>query len=447
MVPRTRRSETLKRAASVDPEPARPGDETPPESKRVYPTDYYFGTREEYSDFFTQLTRMSSAALFRRGYPELMHDEFNQLHISLRNWTWTFGVTEEESHLSKDDKQEIIASLKGQCVQEDWDSIKALCPPAARRSLCDVLLEAMLYQFIFVTLIDSPFWFMDGKIDPTDMDGDPQFHRRFQHLYERLRAGNGFGAAWLKSAVISESNAQNIHGGTVEEMELARCNAARRKALVMQFRDELLGRRVFQLLLRPLESKAEIAHRSGGLHRILEQAVYAVIYTEGGIYGNSVIYRLPDMSVFNYNSDNMVGHTYHGTSSNRTPDCAAAPGGRVLIVTRPGLTYVDIESFGQLGRRPPYRLLPAEVVVEVIKKKQASTKSRPKTKPKTTSRNKSKKPSGPDLQSNSMPETSKSASTSQAASAPEVEDNTTPSEQNEPLGKLIPPLRKSFWRE
>ncbi|OJJ77403.1 hypothetical protein ASPBRDRAFT_654738 [Aspergillus brasiliensis CBS 101740] len=456
MVPSTRRT---KRAATNDPEAARSDDESSPEPERVYPTDYHFSTREEYHDFFTQLARLSTGAMFQRGDPPFMHEEFKLLHVLLMSWTWTYGAEEdpnhrltepghlskEACHLSKDDKQEIIASLKGQCVQEDWDSIKALCPPAARRSLCTVLLEAMLYQFIFVTLLDSPFWFMDGRIDPTDVDGDPQFHKRFQHLYERIRVRNSFGAAWIKSAVIGESN-ESIYGGTREEVEFAKCNLARRQAFVEQSRDELLGRRVFQLLLRPVEGE-DIVLRRDGLQRVLQKAVDTIIYTEGGFCGNSVIHRLPDLPVFQYDSEIMVGHSYHGCDRYRTPDWAPAPGGRVLIVTRPGLTYVDIETYGRVGRVPPHRMVQAEVIAEVIKKKPTSGKSKSKRKPKTARKNKSRKHPKADPQSSCIPENSQSASPSQFASAAEAEDDTTEGEKDVPLGELMPPLRESFWRQ
>ncbi|GKZ37010.1 hypothetical protein AbraIFM66950_008302 [Aspergillus brasiliensis] len=457
MVPSTRRTE---RTATNDPEAARSDDETSQESERVYPTDGHFCDREEYHDFFRQLIRIRNGAMFQRGDPPFMHDEFNLLHALVVDWASTYCAEEdpnyrlkepchlskEACHLSKDDKQEIIASLKGQCVQEDWDSIKALCPPAARRSLCGVLLEAMLYQFIFVTLLDSPFWFMDGRIDPTDVDGDPQFHKRLQHLYERLRVRNRFGAAWIKSAIISESN-ESIYGGTREEVELAKCNLARRQAFVTQSRDELLGRRVFQLLLRPVEVDEDIAIRRDGLQRILQQAVDTIIYTEGGIFGNSVIYRLPELPVFHYNSDIMVGHVFHGYDQDHTPDWAAAQGGRVLIITRPGLTYVDIETFGRIGRVPPHRMVQAEVIAEVIKKKPTSGRSKSKRKRKTARKNKSRKHPKADPQSSCMPENSQSASPSQFASAAEAEDDTAEGEKDVPPGQLIPPLRESFWRQ
>ncbi|GKZ22323.1 hypothetical protein AbraIFM66951_007956 [Aspergillus brasiliensis] len=426
-----------------------------PGSTDIYGNDYFFCDRDEFHDVLQQLNDMQHQPAFRRGYPGLMKEEFHRLHGSLMSWTWRYRRDENLAPLSKEEKQDIIASLEGQCVQDDWDSIKALSPPAIRESMCDVLLQAMLYQFIFATFIEFPFWFLDGRIDPTDTEGDPQFLRRFQYLYERLRAASGFGAACLKSSIITEANARPVVTGIPYETEIAQNTFDHRKTLISTFTDELLKRRVFQLLLRPLDDDAEVARRHYGLHFVLEKAVEAIIYTEGGIYGNSVIVRLPELPVFDYEDNRMTSHYYHFVGYRRKPGFAPAPGGRSLIVARPGLTYVDMRKFGRVQRIPPCQMFPAEVVAEVLPeetnpkskakpRKTTSTKKRKSSKKKKMK--KAKTESHPDSKS-AVPETS---SASQAANAPDAEnDSKVGQEEKEkpPTREFSKPrLTESFWR-
>ncbi|GCB19009.1 hypothetical protein AAWM_01894 [Aspergillus awamori] len=424
------------------------GDETAgnPGSAHIYGHDTYFCTRDEFHDVLNHLNDMQRQPFFRRAYPSMMRDMFNKLHVGVMSWTWNWGRDEKVAHLSEDEKQCIIASLEGQCVQDDWDSIKALCPLVVRDHMCHVLLEAMLYRFIFATFIESPFWFLDGRIDPTDVEGDPQFPRRFQHLYERLRAASGFGAACLKSSIISESNDMPLLSSMPPDTEIAQVTLDRRKTLINVFTDELLERRVFQLLLRPLDDDAEVARRRHGLHRLLGEAVETIIYTEGGIYGNSMIFRLPELPVFDYEDERMTSHHYHFVNTRRIHGNAPASGGRTLIVARPGLTYVDMQSLGKVARRPPCQMFPAEVVAEALPEK---TCTKPKAKSrKTKSRNKKPKT---DSKPDSKSAVSETPSVSQVANVPDAEND--PKEERvekaktPPLEHLVPRLRKTFWRE
>ncbi|KAL7652881.1 hypothetical protein ACMYSQ_010131 [Aspergillus niger] len=456
----TRNSKVLKRARSDDESSnaddgasSNSGEEVPnnPASTHIYGLASYFCTREEFHDILNQMYDMQDQPSYRRGYPNVMHDMFNKLHIAMMSWTWQWSQEKGAEHLSNDEKQEIIASLQGQCVQDDWDSIRALSPPAVRSNMCGVLLQAMFYQFIFATFIESPFWFMDGRIDSTDVEGDPQFLRRFQHLYERLRAATGFGAACLKSLIISESNANSPFIGVPHDTELARSNFARRKTLITAFRDELLGRRVFQLLLRPLDDEAVVARRNDALQDLLEQAVRTILYTEGGIYGNSVITRLPELPVFDYEDDRMTSHYYHFVGGPRTRGLAPAPGGRSLIVTRPGLAYVDMQSFGHFAKRPPYQMFPAEVVAEILPEKTSTitkAKSRKTTSAKTKSRNKRAKT---DSKPNTTSTVSETPSVSPVANAPDAENDSKEGMEERaktpPLELRMPRLRKTFWRK
>ncbi|PYI00333.1 hypothetical protein BO78DRAFT_465406 [Aspergillus sclerotiicarbonarius CBS 121057] len=342
-----------------------PWSSSPP--PRVYGGHNFFHTQEEYFDIYQHVHAMFSMPDCKRGLVELMQDGFTELHGVIQGWTFMWARHEPMSHLSTDDKREIIASLDGYCVQEDWESIQARLPPPARANMGAFLAETMLYQHLFAKFIDSPFWFLDGRTSATMPEEDLDFHRKFQYLYERLRQGSAYSAAWWKSATIANCNAMSgtvrVHGRS----ELARSTTARRGRMVKLFTDELLGRRLFQLLLKP-KSPAEVAIREEQLHDLLDQAAEHMIYTEGGIFGNSTVDRLPGLSTFHYQSTSVVPHQFHFTSQLRTPSFGPTEGGRILIVTRPGLSYDDRLSLGPSYKLPSQRFLPAQVLAEVPKK-------------------------------------------------------------------------------
>ncbi|PWY74984.1 hypothetical protein BO83DRAFT_444121 [Aspergillus eucalypticola CBS 122712] len=404
---------------------------------RVYGPGNYFLSREEYYDVLAQCNLMEENACSQRCILDLVSARFNHLDCTIRTWTHAWTRCESMSHLQSDEKQNIINSLDGYCVQEDWDSIHPLLPPGTRANMGPVLGATMLYQFIFSKLIDSPFWFLDGKISPTDVDGDPQFHLRLQYLYERIREASVYKAAWWKSVTIGECNARSAFDNNPANTGLAQGTAVQRKATVESLTDELLGCRVFQLLLRPLEYKEDVSLRHEQLHRILHDAVNTILYTEGGMFGNTTIERLPDLPVFVHESDRMTSHMHHFTSPQNTPSFAALDGGRTLIVTRPGLVYSQMQALGHGRIFPPERVVKAEVLAEVKR----PTKERVYRKGSTSGVAK------PTKGRRAQRAKKLSASPSAADAKDDTGEHGEDREESVPLGKQIPPRRKTFWRQ
>lgn len=71
---------------------------------------------------------------------------------------------EEMNRLSKTQKQAIISSLAGYCVQEKWDDFKGLLPDTVHELINEVLMEALVYKEIFGKLFMNPWWYLDGKM-------------------------------------------------------------------------------------------------------------------------------------------------------------------------------------------------------------------------------------------------------------------------------------------
>ncbi|OJZ82475.1 hypothetical protein ASPFODRAFT_64494 [Aspergillus luchuensis CBS 106.47] len=346
----------------TDPVSSQDESETP-RSERVYGCDSFFITREEYHDVLRHCNAMKLNPSLRRCIPDLVHENFEFLESAIQDWAYSWTRCDSLSDLPQTDKQAIIESLDGYCVQEDWNTIHALLPPATQEHMGPVLAATMLYQYIFTKFIDSPFWFVDGKISPTDAKGDSQFHQRLQYFYDRFRETDAFNAAWWKSITVTEANSCSM--SNICKTKLSKDTNARRPIILKDLTEELLERRVLQLLLSPLQDEAKITQRNSALHAILESAADYITYTEGGMYGNSNIDRLPDLpAAFHYDSETMTPHTHHFTSYHRTPRFAPLAGGRVLIVTRPSLSYTDMRSFGPRHRIPHHRIFKADVLVE-----------------------------------------------------------------------------------
>ncbi|OJJ69670.1 hypothetical protein ASPBRDRAFT_46031 [Aspergillus brasiliensis CBS 101740] len=279
---------------------------------------------------------------------------------------------------------------------------------------------------------------MDGKKGPSDVDGDPEFHVRLQYLYERIREASVYKAAWWKSVTIGECNARGPFNNDPEETVLAQGTAAQRTAMVKSLTDELLQRRVFQLLLRPLESKMDVALRHKQLHQIFHGAVDTILYTEGGMFGNTTVERLPDLPVFFHKSERMIPHMFHFTTATDTPRFAAKEGGRVLILTRPGLIYSQMISLGRRVTFPPEQVIKAEALVEL----------KPPTKKTVAGRKGST--SGvvkPAKGKKRGPRAKKLSPTPSAVDAKDAtEEDEKDREESVPLGERMPRLRSSFWR-
>lgn len=91
--------------------------------------------------------------------------------------------------LSEQQKQAIIQSLDTYCIQESWDTIQSLLSPRSRKYFHYDLCTAVIYKSLITLTLDNPFWFLDGKRNPTDETGDPTFPERLQYLYQRYHEG------------------------------------------------------------------------------------------------------------------------------------------------------------------------------------------------------------------------------------------------------------------
>lgn len=154
----------------------------------VYPNGEYLCQQEEYHDIMEHHFMMGMLTRPHiRSAPEIVRNGFSLLALRVQGWSMAWGESKPMYRLSDDDKRIIIASLDGFCVQDDWDSIYSSLPPGGRAEIGIVLLETMMNKFIYDKFAASTFWFMDAKMDAADQEGDDNFCKRLDYVYERFK--------------------------------------------------------------------------------------------------------------------------------------------------------------------------------------------------------------------------------------------------------------------
>lgn len=120
--------------------------------------------------------------------PKDIRKQLTCLRVYVHSWVTKFAASEPEDveRLSDTQKCDIISSLKGYCVQEDWDILMGHLSDVHRDLIMEVFLETLLMKEIIEKTFECPFWYFDGKLDLEDEEGDETFGARLQHLYERF---------------------------------------------------------------------------------------------------------------------------------------------------------------------------------------------------------------------------------------------------------------------
>lgn len=160
---------------------------TPAEDPRLYDVD--FVTRYDYMDLVSQRLRLIESGCMGWVQPDGngdMDKDYQALVMLPRYWLGTFAAeTQDEDRLSADQKKMIISSLKGSCIQEDWDVLKARVPELIWQRFPEVLLNTFLMREIYTKFLEASFWYFDGKTGPSDQAGDDSFAARLEYLYQR----------------------------------------------------------------------------------------------------------------------------------------------------------------------------------------------------------------------------------------------------------------------
>ncbi|KAJ5594671.1 uncharacterized protein N7459_000879 [Penicillium hispanicum] len=278
--------------------------------------------------YLTKMLDCAEAAWSGQGAPDVQH-MVNRLSFNIENITIHWGLISPDDakpeRLSKVQKRTIISSLKGFCVQEDWDVLEKLLSPNCRYWLLAIMLEALISKDIWRRFVTSPFWYLDGKRNEEDEEGDPVFGQQLKYLFERYMKTNPLWEAFWKTETLrlANSTAKYVQAPNTEfgEYHKRRC-----ESLIEQAVDEWL-------LKGPLSEEQENRRRKE-LIRFYERASHdlAAMNTGKGYFKLLHLDRLD--KTFSHTSERLLSHHSNAIDNNAS---AELDGRRILIVTHPAV--------------------------------------------------------------------------------------------------------------
>lgn len=119
---------------------------------------------------------------------KVLKEEFGRLDLIIREFTWSWALPNvgDLDCLSETQKATIISSLKHCCVQEGWDDLIGSLVGDHKLCLAATFLEPLLWTSVISKCFENPFWYLDGKTDSDDEEGNSSFATMLNHLYQRF---------------------------------------------------------------------------------------------------------------------------------------------------------------------------------------------------------------------------------------------------------------------
>ncbi|KAK1147579.1 hypothetical protein N8T08_000921 [Aspergillus melleus] len=251
-------------------------------------------------------------------------------------WTWAleFGLRPEEcAELTSSQKRTIIASLEGQCVQEEWDTLHKLCPSAMCHQFHIFFIEALVIRDIYNVVVENPFWYFDGKLNEQD-EGLGDFGARVQYLFERFVQTNEMrAAAWLAETM---RLANAVRPLMAHNLELGQHHEARRNDAAVGFAKAMLESEPLQYLLKKLATPEQEEGRFIGLVTAYREAARCLTDNLQLRQGVPKIWRsLAEIGGTYLDSSSLKQAHYLNWGPDNEYDLKRLDGSRILIVTHP----------------------------------------------------------------------------------------------------------------
>lgn len=121
-------------------------------------------------------------------------------------WNWSvLWAGCDITALIKQQKEQVITSLDGYIVQEDFDSIHARLHPEMQSRFLMALTETFLNKTVIDTFFRNPFWYVDEDAQVDDnhedvtWDGVSPLGEKLGKLHGRFQQGSSPMSFWLLS--------------------------------------------------------------------------------------------------------------------------------------------------------------------------------------------------------------------------------------------------------
>ncbi|PWY89174.1 hypothetical protein BO70DRAFT_393684 [Aspergillus heteromorphus CBS 117.55] len=152
--------------------------------------------------------------------------------------------TADIAGLSTSDKQSIIQSLQGFCVQDlDWDTLVGSFPEPIRQQVPGIFAEAILVKSVVGRFFDKPFWYFDYTPEGCSVP----LVEPLQYLYERFKKTNDDSARLWRSETTRLATSADL--SQVPDTELGLYTKKEREAGISQLAVYMLSESPLHLLL------------------------------------------------------------------------------------------------------------------------------------------------------------------------------------------------------
>ncbi|GLA80058.1 hypothetical protein AtubIFM56815_000863 [Aspergillus tubingensis] len=181
--------------------------------------------------------------------------EFKKLFYRAKLWAdqWVEMETAALAEFSASEKQTILQSLEGYCVQDlDWDTFIESLPYPTCEVVPRALAQTMLVKDIVDKFFENPFWYFEGKPDFDDTEVPRKsclsLAEHLQHVYQQFLTVNPKSASLWKTETVRLAN--SVNGNQADNTELGRHTKCRREESARSFASAMLKHPPFRMLLR-----------------------------------------------------------------------------------------------------------------------------------------------------------------------------------------------------
>ncbi|KAJ5715242.1 uncharacterized protein N7483_012423 [Penicillium malachiteum] len=192
---------------------------------------------------------------------------------SIQNWGFNYGFQSKRStyeHLSKEAKKEIISSLEGWIVQDDFDKTASQFPPAIRYRILPLFASMRILKDGLRIFFENPFWYLqtDGEYenDNDETKVESAFGAQINTLYQQFTIVDEQLANHWRAQTSRLANARD--SGSLwppRDPELGLANKALQEEKAKKFAAAMLKDKTFRYLLRELRDDEDADEMQGSL--------------------------------------------------------------------------------------------------------------------------------------------------------------------------------------
>ncbi|KAL3466944.1 hypothetical protein BJX64DRAFT_284093 [Aspergillus heterothallicus] len=205
---------------------------------------------------------MENAVEWTGVFPADWTDHFEKILSDTWSFAAEYGYTDSaEKRLTKRQKKEVIASLKGYCVQEDFDSTLSRLNDHHKKSILETFAKIYLVKIVVDNFFKHPFWYVEylppgapETCDEAPWQGVSPEGAVLEQMMSRFEQINPeYGRIWRNLTV---RLCNSMYCRLDDDINFGKALAARRRARCRSLAKEILSNQTFLSLLKPTDDPA-----------------------------------------------------------------------------------------------------------------------------------------------------------------------------------------------